>query len=1354
MSRRGCMVRVGGLGAGALLGVVAWLVLAASAWAHWGNPVGFGGFRRPAGVAVDQSNGDVFAGGLLGAGIAKFNSTHEELLGFGVGSRWITGLAVNQVNHDVSAVDALEQDIQTYDPKSGELVSSFSVAGVGAGNFVVGGKKGIDVQIAADANGNVYMPNAPHNEVQVFDAEGGGAPGGGVAAVIKGEGAHTLSNPTGVAVDASGRVWVADDGHGRLEEFERNGEFMKEIPAPNVMAVTVDAAGNVFASVEPESGAHVLEFNSAGVQIDDFGLGMLGEEQFGEPPALLLNSIALDETNGILYVADVKNGSVDAFTSIGAETGVATAVTSSNATLHGAVNPQESPVISCEFEYATEAEFKTEHRYTHAVACAQEPVSLGSGNAFVPVSAEVSGLELDQNYHFRLHVRNATAGAFGVDQDFTAIEPIFGFQLDGPYALEMLVSNASNEAGGEPWSASPAPKELDTQAGSHPFDVTSRFMVNMESDGTLTPNLRPKDFYVNIPAGFAGSVAKIPRCRMSELSEFEVTRATVGCPTASQVGVVRLFKGREAGTTGVTPTFLRPVYNMVPPPGAPAELAFPFIAIAEPIVFQVRSDGDYGVTAKVPNVSEALPSLGTQLTLWGVPADPRHDMERFLPNGPEPGNGKGGGLPAGTAEVPFLTNPTRCGRQERATVTADSWLHPGVLAEDGLPVPGGEGWVTVSTRMFRKGITGCEKLMFHPELEIKPETTVADSPTGLTATLRVPQSEGANNLATPSLKEAEVRLPQGLAISPSQANGLEGCTPAQIKLHSMAQPECPNPSQVGRLEVVTPLLPEPLTGQIYLSSERQGSTFHIYLVIEGQGVLIKLEGSVVANEQTGQLTSTFRENPQLPFSELKLTFYGGPEAALATPNACGSYATTSVLKPWSDEPARGEAHGTPDAEPAVEPFQISSGCVSGFAPGFKAGMANPVAGAFSPFSLTVSRSDGEQELSRVTVAMPKGLVGKLAGVAECSQAQIEQAEHNAGVAEKAHPSCPASSFLGTVQAGAGPGERPFYDPGRAYLTGPYKGAPYGVVAIVPALAGPFDLGTVVVRAGIYIDPHTAQVTVKSDPLPRMLDGIPLQVRRVQVSVDRPDFTLNPTSCDPASVTGSLESVQKAQHAVSTRFQVGDCANLEFKPGFKVSTKARHTRRFGAFLHVKITSGPGQANIKSVFVKLPRQLPSRVSTLKGACSEKQFTENPAGCPPASRVGTATARTPILSTALTGPAMFVSHGGAAFPDLDIVLQGSGITVILEGNTNIKHNVTTSSFKSAPDVPVSSFELTLPTGPRSALAANGNFCFKTTIKHKHKTKQHVKLIMPTTITGQNGAIVKQNTVIAVEGCGKAKA
>ncbi len=1311
--------------------------------AAWGSPeaVGSGGLSNPLGVAVEESTGDLYAANLIFAGGDKFDLAHELLSPpspFG-GGTVLSGLTLNAANDRVYAVNGEAQTIQSFDPSTGEKLGEFSIAGSAnyEGAFTI-------VQIASDASGNVYLPNAPNNEVQVFGAEGG-APSGGVVATIKGEGANALSGPTGVAVDSSGHVWVADDGNSRVEEFELSGEFIREIPASGVQSVAVDASDDIFASVVAGAGPHIVEFDATGTKIEEFGLGTLNKS-----PYSVSNVVAVDNAHQIVYVSDGEpHNVVWAFTKRPVvNTESPAAVSATGATLRGSVKPGGEPVSSCEFEYAPESEYKIEQKYEHAVACAQTPTQIGSGNEPVQVSAEVTGLEADEIYHFRLRASNAAGPSFGADESFVAIGEAFGFQMSGPNALEMVVSNSADP--GEPAAANPA--DLDTQAGSHPFDVTTRFLVNSEANRSLPPNLQPKDYYVNVPAGFAGSVANVPRCKMSELSSLIARQKPPGCATDSQVGVIRLFEGASAGGGELR---ILPVYNMVPPPGVPAELAFPFIEVAQPVVFQLRSDGDYGITAKVHDISEIEPIVGSQLTLWGVPADPAHDAERFLPEqgaadntNPLPGD-NGVPLPAGTAEVPFLTNPTKCGAQEDATITADSWLHPGQLAEDGLPVPGGEGWVSAKTPMFPNGITGCAKLTFHPKLEIKPTTSMADSPSGLTVDVRVRQSEGPNNLVTPALKQAVVTLPQGLSISPSQANGLAGCTPAQIKLKSMAQPECPNASQVGKLELTTPLLPEPLAGQIYLSSERSGSTFHIYLVIEGQGVLIKLRGDVVANEQTGQLTSTFEDNPQLPFGELKLTFYGGPGAALATPNVCGSYRTASLLEPWSHYEADGEPTGTPNAEPAVEPFQISSGCVSGFAPGFNAGVTNPVAGRFSPFVLSFSRGDGEEELSGLRTTLPPGLVGKLAGVAECSSAQIAAAERNTGAAERANPSCPAASQIGTVESGAGPGSGPFFLPGKAYLTGPYKGGPYGIVVIVPVLAGPFDLGTVVVRSVIDIDPRTAQVSVTSDPLPTMLDGIPLKLRKVEVSIDRPRFTLNPTSCEPMKITGMLTSTGGSDHAVSSPFKVGDCASLRFKPGFKVSTKARHTKRFGAFLRVKVTSGPGQANIKSVLVKLPKALPSRVETLKGACGEKQFAENPAGCPAASKVGTAIARTPILSTPLTGPAIFVSHGGAAFPDLDVVLQGSGVTVILEGNTNIHHNITTSDFKSVPDVPVSSFELTLPTGPHSALAANGNLCFKTAKRGGHRAKRRVKLVMPTTITGQNGAVVHQSTHVAVKGC-----
>jgi sugar lactone lactonase YvrE len=1287
--------------------------------------------------------------GTEGAGAGQFGGE------FAVDNTQPVGVAVDPENKDAYVTDTFNDRVE-YFTEDGAFVGEFNGAGTPSTSFA--SPRGI----AVDKTGDVFVEDTGHDVIDKFSSTGtfvcqitgqtlpasdecngagSGTPEGGLDL------ASALG--AGLAVDAAGDVYIADTGHDVVDEFSPAGAYVRQFGAgvlSEPQAVTVDGSGNVFVV---SGGNTVIEFDSTGVKINEFGSTEIGQ------------SYGLATNGARVYVADRGKGEVLIFGVFAAvHTEAAGSVSMNGATMRGTVNPDGEPLTSCQFEYGV-GEVGS---FEHSVECSPTAASIdGAATTPVPVSAQLTGLTPDTPYHYRLVAGNANKSTVqGGTEFFVTIgpEPVsFGFQLFGPHALGAFDSNEAVEV--EKMMVA-NPLKPDAQAGSHPLDVTTRMFINTEADGVLPTRMQPKDYIVNVPAGFAGSVAHIPRCKMSEFSTLLTRQEPNGCPTASQVGVIRLFI--EESDHHIFAQLPEPVYNMVPPPGAPAELAFIYLDIGQPVVFQLRSDSDYGITAKVEDLSEREEIVGSELTLWGVPAASVHDGERFLPKNGEqgglpPGGPKGEPLPAGSPEVPFLTNPTRCGEELKeleGSIVGDAWSNPGALAQDGLPVLHGSGWVEAKTQMFPDGVKGCGALRFSPQLEVTPITTPttseADSPAGLTVNMTIPQSEDPKDLATPSLKDVEIKLPEGLAISPSRANGLEGCTPAQIGLHTTQEPSCPNGSQVGEVQVTTPLLPETLTGQVYLSSVHSGNMFHIYVVIRGQGVLVKLEGNVQANEQTGQITSTFNENPQLPFSDLKLTLFGGQDAALATPQQCGTFTTNSVLVPWSHEPAPGETAGTPDATPS-SPFAISSGCASTFTPSFVAGSTNPVAGAYSPFTLSFSRQDGEQDLAGLQVKMPLGLVGKLAGVAECSNAQIAAAEQSSGTAEVANASCPASSQVGTVEAGAGAGEQPFFLPGKAYLTGPYKGAPYGLAVVVPALAGPFDLGDVVVRAAIAIDPHTAQVTVTSDPLPQMLDGVPLRVRRVEVTVNRNQFTLNPTSCEPTQVTGTLTSASGASHAVSSRFQVDNCASLAFKPGFAVTTHAGHTRRNGAYLRVKVTSGSGQANIGSVRVELPKILPSRLETLKMACSAKQFAENPAGCPAASRVGTAVASTPILSTPLTGPAIFVSHGGAGFPDLDVVLQGSGVTVDLEGNTNIVKGITISNFKSVPDVPVNSFQLTLPQGKDSALAATGNLCFKTVKKHGKKVKQRVKLIMPTTITGHNGAVVQQQTVIQVQGCGKAK-
>ena len=552
---------------------------------------------------------------------------------------------------------------------------------------------------------------------------------------------------------------------------------------------------------------------------------------------------------------------------------------------------------------------------------------------------------------------------------------------------------------------------------------------------------------------------------------------------------------------------------------------------------------------------------------------------------------------------PFLTNPSLCGGPLSTTLTADSWGNPANTCRPSRPPSA-------------PAVNGCEKLVFDPSLEVAPETSQVDTPSGYTVNLRVPQSEDPYGLATPDLRDATVALPAGVAISPSAANGLEGCTPEEIGLHTENPVACPNGSKLGTVRVTSPDLPDnadgsegELTGAVYLGAPASGPItsppYTIYLLAEGYGVSIRLAGTVVPNPVTGQLVTTFNENPPLPFDDLQLSFFGGPRAALMTPPACGSYTTSSQLVPYSSPTA-----ATPSSSFATSFDGNGAACPNPlpFGPAFSAGSTNPTAGGSGAFVMNISRPDGQQALSQITLSPPPGLSGMISSVPQCGEPQAAQG------------TCSAASEIGTATAGAGAGPEPFYASGPVYLTGPYKGAPFGLSVVIPAVAGPFDFGTVVVRSAIYVNPHTAQITVVSDPLPQMVDtaqtdsGVPVALQKVTVDINRPGFILNPTSCSPMSVTGDARLKPGRERgrvlAVSGRRLRG--------PGVQ-TVRSRSPRRrrpakpYGASLDVKVASGPGQANIAKVDVSLPKQLPSRLTTLQKACTEAQFAANPAGCP---------------------------------------------------------------------------------------------------------------------------------------------
>jgi hypothetical protein len=930
----------------------------------------------------------------------------------------------------------------------------------------------------------------------------------------------------------------------------------------------------------------------------------------------------------------------------------------------------------------------------------------------------------------------------------------FGF-AGGANAPSVVVSNSANPS--QPSEANP--NDLSTQAGAHPFDITTSFKLNLDPEGVLmgrelAGEYYAKDISADLPSGFAGSIVSVPQCRVIDIEGH-------GCPTSSQVGVATVYKD----TAGTYDAFqMVPVYNMVPGDGGLAELAFHVLSAVQPILVTSRTDGDYGLVAQTTNIAEFVPFAGLNITLWGVPADARHDAERFLPekgvacifcatNG-LPGNANGDPLSDSAPPTAFLTNPTKCGpgSEYDAKFIGDSWRHPGLFEPfDGRPLLSDPNWQTVTTSMYPAGVTGCNKLAFNPSLNVAPDTSQADSPSGYGVDLHVPQSVAPNDLATPALDNAVATLPQGLAINPGAADGLQACTDNgadppgspgnEIGLGSAAQPTCPHASQVGMVELTTPALPDVLQGEAYLSIDHSGNNYAVFVVIRGDGLLVKLKATVVANPVTGQLTTSFLNNPELPFTDFVLRFYGGPRAVLVNPSACGPATTTIDLTPWSAGPG-----GTGDATPSSS-FDVSFDGLGApcpvpqpFVPFFTAGTTSIQAGGYSPFSATFSRNDADQRIDHAQVKTPAGLLGTLANVPLCGEPQA-----SAGT-------CSAASQIGHVTVGVGSGAAPLYlpIPGQpeqpVYLTGPYRGAPFGLSFVIPAIAGPYNLGTVVVRAAINVDPHTAALTVTSDPLPTIIDGVPIQVKTVNVLIDRPNFVFNPTNCGPLSIGGSVTSREGSTASFSSPFQVTGCGDLRFKPRFTVSTSGRTSKASGASLDARVRFPKGalgtQANIAKVKVNLPKQLPSRLTTLQKACPATTFEANAADCPAPSVIGVVKAVTPTLPDVLTGPVYFVSHGGAAFPDLVIVLQGDGVRVDLTAATFInKAGITSSTFRTIPDVPVSSFELYLPQGPYSALTANRNLCAS-------------KLVMPTVFTAQNGAVFRQSTRIAVTGCPNAKA
>jgi len=986
--------------------------------------------------------------------------------------------------------------------------------------------------------------------------------------------------------------------------------------------------------------------------------------------------------------------------------------------------------------------------------------------------------------------------------------------LAEPFGLQAVEASAVNENGSPDVQAGSHPYALKV---NFLLNKPEQFEEVIAGFPKPIVHFRPvgkglKDVRAELPPGFVGNPNATPKCSYQAFARKE-------CPNDTAVGeATTILTGGEPVSAQEpvdrTSTYTEPIYNIETPRGVAAEFGY-LVANIVPIFLDasVRTGSDYGITVNARNIPQTEVVYGSKITIWGVPAASSHNKVRgkcLEPSGAESPGSVNDGLdqphneedsigecPVDVPVQPLLTNPTSCGEPRMGTLSVDDWGDPGNFST---------GENVSSKPVALPELSSCEGLDFSPTLSVQPDGTAGSTPTGLNVEVHVPQESTTNpeGHSEADVKDTTVTLPPGVQISPSAADGLQACSNAQIgftgefkELNPLDEPGvktpqftsrlpgsiaaveageteplqpgvnfCPDASKIANARIATPLLEGELTGAVYLAAPQNftglpenpfSSLVAMYLVVEEpeHGVLVKLPGKVSLNEAMGQITATFENTPQLPFSDLKLEFYGTARAPLATPALCGTYNTEASLVPWSAPPG-GNSSST--VNPPAS-FQITSGpngtpCSDPlpFSPSLESGTTNINAGSFTALTTTLSREDGQQSIQSVQLHYPPGVSGLLAGVKLCGEA-----EANAGT-------CGPESEIGETIVSVGLGNDPFtVTGGRVYLTGPYNGtstcavgspgcAPFGLSIVNPAKAGPFDLQEgrpVVVRATIDVDPQTAALTVTTNTaaegyaIPHIIDGIALQIKHVDVDINRADFVFNPTNCAPTQITGMLTSAEGASSPVSIPFQAGECRSLKFAPDFKASTQGKTSKANGASLTTKIVYPPGQAyaNIAKVKVDLPKQLPSRLTTLQKACTSAQFDADPAGCPSASVIGHARAITPLLPVPLEGPAYFVSRGGEAFPQLIMVLQGYGVTIDLVGDTFIsKAGITSSTFNTVPDQPVRSFELVLPEGPYSALGTNKNLCTQ-------------KLLMPTALIAQNGLEIHETTKISVSGCAKIK-
>jgi hypothetical protein len=819
--------------------------------------------------------------------------------------------------------------------------------------------------------------------------------------------------------------------------------------------------------------------------------------------------------------------------------------------------------------------------------------------------------------------------------------------------------------------------QVVTQAGSTPYVGITDF--TLENTLGVTEE-QVKDIRVDLPPGLISNPQATPQCTQADF--------TAGaCEAKTIIGTVDLQALLAPYTTSV--------YNLVPEAGHVSDFGFTVSIPPIPspiqthIIGGVRDTSDYGLFFTISDTPAGINLNHSKLTFHGDPGDPDWGT--------------------GAAHAPFIRLPSYCAGPQTTKLTIVTH----------------EGHAYTRTDTTDVGASGCDQVPFDPSISLTPDTTKHDSPVGAAVGVHVPWETDPAKLASSHVKDTVVLLPPGMSINPGAANGLGACSDEQFGQGTHNPIGCPASSKVGTASIDSPVLATPLTGSVYLGQPLADNPYRLFVVVDGHGLSVRLKGRVSPDPATGQLTTTFAETPQVPFEDFTLNLNGGPSATLANPLACGTATTTSSITPYaaaSDPYVR--LASTPSSSFTVDSDGAGGACgPTPFNLGFSAGSQNMAAGAFSPFSLNITRDDGQQYLAGLSIRQPAGLLGVIQSVPLC-----EESLATAGA-------CPEASRVGTSTVSSGAGPAPFSLSGPVYLAGPYGGGPFSLVIAIRALAGPFDLGTVVVRAGIKVDSTDSHLAIDTPSLPTILQGIPLRLRSVNVSIDRANFLFNPTSCDPLAVGATLKSTEGATQEVSSPFQATGCDALPYAPKLTATTQAAK-RGNPAGLTVNLSQTPGEANTKSVSVKLPSQLGARLSTINQACPEETFKADPTKCGAGSKVGTVTAATPLLADPLGGTVYLEAHKPPTLPTLEAVLQGSGITVNLSGKLNLTGGIT-STFDTVPDVPITSFRLALPpSAANSALQASADLCA-------------AALPLTATILGQNGKKVDVKSAVEVAGC-----